>query len=166
MGMYMLVTAWLTSILLVLRAEPVLAGVVGAGHSICGPWGCGPPVSSRLVWNGFITLLLVPPTIVAAKNRPDVAGDWAVTVVIVVGLTAAVFVSTNRAMWWNSANDTARGYVVQRALFSLVAFTDTPIVPLTLVAGTYWRMSRHHRQIKESGKSIGESQPSIRCQAG
>ena len=35
--------------------------------------------------------LLLPPTVVAAKNRSDVAGDW--PVVVIVGQTAAVFVS-------------------------------------------------------------------------
>jgi hypothetical protein len=151
MHTYLMVAAWLTPILVVLRAEPVLAEIVGAGHSICGPCGCGPPLNSLLVWHEFMTLPLVPPGITAAKNRPDVAVDWAVTMVVIVGLTAAIFVSTNLVMWWNSANDTARGNVIQRAMFSLVAFPDETIVPLTLAAGMYWRMSRHHRQIRKAG---------------
>jgi hypothetical protein len=97
---YLLVAAWLTVILLVLRAESAISDVVGAGHSICGPWGCGPPLSSLLVWHGFVTILLVPSAIIAARNWPDVAVDWAPALALVVGLTAAVFMSTSLVTWW------------------------------------------------------------------
>lgn len=72
--------------------------------------------------------LQLPPMIVAAMNWSDVTGDRTVAAVVIVGLTAAVFVSLpvfvskNPAMWWKSANDAAHGYVVPRALLSLVAF--------------------------------------------
>ncbi len=69
---------------------------------------------------------------------------------IVVGLAAATFAVTNLAMWWNSANDVARGYIVHRALFSLVAFTDAPIVPATLTAAIYWWMGRRHPRTKDA----------------
>ncbi len=146
----LLVVVWLTSIVAVLRAEPVLAAAVGSGHSICGPWGCGPPLSSLLVWHSFVTILLVPPAIIAAKKRPDFAVHWAGLLMIVVGLAAATFAVTNLAMWWNSANDVARGYIVHRALFSLVAFTDAPIVPATLTAAIYWWMGRRHPRTKDA----------------
>ena len=29
-------------------------------HSICGPWGCGPPTSALLGWHGFWLLLAGP----------------------------------------------------------------------------------------------------------
>lgn len=143
---YLLVVAWLTSIVAVLRADPVLAAVVGSGHSICGPWGCGPPLSSLLVWHGFVTVLLVPSAIIAAKKRPDFAVRWAGPLMMVIGLAAATFVATNLSIWWNSANDAARGYIFHRALFSLVAFTDAPIVPATLTTAIYWWLGRQHRR--------------------
>ncbi len=147
-----LVVAWLTSIVAVLRAEPVLAAVVGSGHSICGPWGCGPPLSSLLVWHGFVAILLVPSAIIAAKNWPDFAVHRAKPLLLIVGLATATFLATNLAVWWHSSNDLAHGYVVHRALFSLVAFTDAPIIPSTLAAGIYWWMSRRYRRTKEAGE--------------
>ncbi len=150
---YLLAVAWLTSIVAMLRAEPVVEAVVSAGHSICGPWGCGPPLSSLLVWHGFVTILLVPSAMVAARNWPDFAIRWARPLLMMVGLATISFAVTNLAIWWHSSNGPAHGYVIHRALFSLVAFTDAPIVPSTLAAGMYWWMSRRHRRTTEVAAS-------------
>lgn len=72
--------------------------------------------------------------------------DWAATLLFIVGLTAAVFVSTNHTMCWNAANDVARGYLVQRALVFLVAFVDVPIAPSVPAAAVFWWVSRRPQQ--------------------
>ena len=66
----LLMTTWGVVIAGILRAEPLLAALFGSGHSICGVWGCGPPLSSLLVWHGFIAALTIPAAVWTAVCSP------------------------------------------------------------------------------------------------
>ena len=136
------VLVWLTGLVGILHAEPAFGKIFGSGHSICGVWGCGPPLSSLLVWHAFVGMVAIPAAVVTAVKFPAEARRWGTSALAVTLATAAVFVFINTANWWQGASAFARGFVLQRSLFSLVAFTDAPIIPCGAAVGVYWWLGR------------------------
>ena len=111
------------------------------GHSICGPWGCGPPSSALLAMHSSWLILLLPLAWLAPRIWPRV--NWAafgwgllwagVAAILVIGVTD----------FFSFQSDPAQPkYVWQRFLFRLATLPDWPIVQLTLAAALLTQ-SRH-----------------------
>jgi hypothetical protein len=125
-----------------LRSEPLWQQVFGAEHSICGVWGCGPPISSLLVWQGSIAVLLIPAAVIMATQFPLLAWRWGKTVLTVTLAAAGLFLLINTVNWWQGTSALARGFVIRRILFATVSFTDTPVVPCGIAAAVFWWLGR------------------------
>lgn len=137
-----LILLWTAAIVGILHAEPLFASVFGDGHSVCGPWGCGPPLKSLLVWHGFVAVLTIPAAAWLGTSFATSSSRAAKFVLVLALAAAATFVVTNTGMWWSTASASLRGYVFQRAVFSTVAFTDAPVWPLLSAAFTFHVSSR------------------------
>ena len=135
-------TAWGLLIAGILRAEPAAGALSGSGHSICGPWGCGPPLSSLIVWHTFIAAVVVPASVWAAFRYPAFAAAAYRPVVAVVFGACLLFVVVNTALWWQTASEFGRQFLFQRMLFAVVAFTDAPVIPAAVAATAYGLLGR------------------------
>lgn len=116
------------------------------GHSVCGPWGCGPPAQALLAIHLAWLLLLLPPSVATAASsrvpRPAkrlVAGCLATSgVVALVGV-----IGYQLLVWLPQASQYARGYLFQRCLFAVVTTIDFPALQ-TLAIGV-WMLERLRR---------------------
>ena len=138
----LLLSLWAASVAVILHVEPLLAKISGDGHSICGAWGCGPPLSSLIVWHGFVASVAIPTAVLLAKRYPLLALKYGRLVASLIALFAATFVVANTGMWWRNASEFARGFLMQRVLFCTVAFTDAPVIPLVVAGVAYWACGR------------------------
>ena len=136
---------WLIIVAAVLYSEPVVTWFVGDGYDICGPWGCSAPLSSLMVWHGFVAMVVVPFAVVMAGHRPVAAAKYGLTALVVTGVVAAVWSAPDAVIWWRQASEFSRSFVGHRLLFSLVAFTDVPVVPMLLAVIAYWWAGRRNR---------------------
>lgn len=130
----LLLFTWALAVAGILHAEPLLAQVVGDGHSVCGFWGCGPPLKSIIVWHGFVACVVVPAAAWLAHAYPVLSFRVGGAVLWTVVISACVFIAANTTLWWWTASPVARGFVLHRALFSTVAFSDVPVWPLLAAA--------------------------------
>ena len=118
-----------------------------SGHSICGPWGCGPPIEALLSYHGFWLVLLLPAGIVAGRTLPPTeAARWGAALAIAAIVGIVTLAAVDAARWLSLAHDDAHRYLVQRCFFRLATFVDFPLVQLA-VAGACcsWR-ARHRRR--------------------
>jgi len=122
----LLLTAWVLAAfgtLQVHRLEDVL------GHAICGPWGCGPPVSALVGYHGFWLLLLLPLGWLMKSRltgaRAQQLGTW-LCVAAVAGIIALLV-----AEGWN--NRAAHQYLLQWCFFRIATFVDFPLMQLGLL---------------------------------
>ncbi len=154
-----LVLLWMLLLAGVLRSDPLLQKVIGANNSICGVWGCGPPINSILVWQGFIALAIVPTAVIAAKKFPITARRWGRVVLAVTLAGAAIFLLVNTVQWYQSTSAFAREFLVRRVLFAMVSFTDAPVIPAVLAATVYWWLSRSQMQSNQSRMTTCDPSP-------
>lgn len=106
---------------------------VDASHSICGPWGCGPPVSALAAYHGFWIVLLALPTIVACRRLDPRALSKLGATLMLAGAAGLIGVAVWECVHWlPQVTDWQRKYLVQRYLFSVATWIDVPIVPIFL----------------------------------
>jgi hypothetical protein len=126
----MIATAWGAAVWSVLQIHQWEGDF---GHSICGPWGCGPPLQSLIACHGFWMVLLTPPIVVISgrlgKESLGLIGII-LTLVGVLGMIGLEIWDLNR--WWPMISEKEQKYLLERFLFSLAFQVDFPIVQLTL----------------------------------
>ncbi len=119
-----------------------LAGLpASSSHSICGPWGCGPPtqvlVACHLAW----LVAMVPPAILLARwqQRPSRLVRATGLLMIMLSIAVLLMMLTYQGMvWWPQAGQWQRPYFWHRYGFSIATTVDVPIVQ-TLLVGTWLR---------------------------
>jgi len=108
-----------------------------AGHSVCGPWGCGPPLPPLIAYHGFWLVLFSLPTALVCRNKAPVRlrrWGWCLVAaglcgLLVVGLWEII---PPLPHWLPRMRDLAPQYYVQRYLLSLATLIDVPVVPIML----------------------------------
>jgi len=143
----------------------LLAGAGGHAHgavSICGPWGCGPPVSALVAMHGFWTLLAMPPLGLISqtwqRRHVHQLGRilWISAAVVIAGV-----VLWQTFIWWPTANRLQRPYIVHRCLFSLVMLVDLPVLPALLGGITLCAMSRQPKDPSGVQTVTADSMPAV-----
>lgn len=152
-----------------------IAGSVGIGlipgdhigESLCGVWGCFPPVqalgSLHLVWLS----VLMPPAVALARRRPGLVARRAGAALVVIGfLSVACVVGGGLTNWWYSPADPEfLRYAVRRAGYSLATRTDVPAIQL-LVTGIAVVASARRRSGTERPKHTDTRPPTDSCETG
>jgi hypothetical protein len=108
------------------------------GHSLCGPWGCLPPLQALVAMHALWVLLLIPLVLWAVRYWPPVwlwAFGAALTGLGLLGL--GVVTGWEVQQCWLKFPD-LRPYVVQRVLYVLATMTHVPLVQVTLAGLTCW----------------------------
>jgi len=123
------------------------------GHSVCGPWGCGPPVQALLACHGFWLVLFSLPTGLLCRRLDAPVLRKAGLILLACGILGlagiAVWEGTH---WWPRASEFHRHYIVQRYLFVVVTLVDVPVVEITIAGLTCFGAARlrNRREIQTS----------------
>ncbi len=129
------------------------------GHAICGPWGCGPPVSALIGYHSFWLLLLVLPAwwlqLQLSSATLQRLGTG-LTLVAAVGIV--LLLAVDSWQFWSRAS--MRVYIVQRCLFRLATFIDFPLVQFGLIG--LWLRNSWRSKLSES-ESTESDQKNVRC---
>jgi hypothetical protein len=123
---------WGGAVLLVLQVHQLrLPGTYE--HSVCGLWGCGPPLQALLAMHGFwLVLLSLPVGLCCGLLAPRRL--LAVSLLAVVLGTAGIagVVAWEAEHWLPIASELQRDYFLQRCLFAVGTMTDVPLVQFVL----------------------------------
>lgn len=156
----LIVVAWGAAVWLVLQLQFVTFGTL---HGICGPWGCGPPLSVLVACHGFLLVALGPPTCfgcsVLNPRRLLIAGFTA----LIAGLLAISGVAAWEATHWLPATtEFQSAYFPQRWLFSVAVRVDVPMIELTvfglLAVICGWRRTWEARANDSHGRNASGSE--------
>ncbi len=121
----------------------VLWGVLKIGefpwpttHDICGPWGCGPPVTALIACHGawlviFTPLAYVVPALTSWRHCRRIG--WLLQAVGMLGILGMGLYEL--AVWLPAVPESVRTYFGHRWAFSVVTLTDVPLVQ-SIVLGT------------------------------
>jgi peroxiredoxin len=150
-GLAMRSALWGLATWLVLRLHDA---PIAQGHSICGPWGCGPTIPALVAAHGFWLLVLIPAALWVgsriASGRAIVLG-WAC---IGLGIGGIATIAVREWMSWPSASAPGlRAYTIQRLLFAVATLVEIPLVP-TILAGLILLRSCRHRSRKVASRGL------------
>ena len=99
------------------------------GHSICGPWGCGPPLPALVACHLSWLVVLLPLTALIQAKFTERATRWLGSMLMTFGLIGIVgIIAYEFFTWWPSANEFHRRYLWQRLGFSIVTQIDLPVI--------------------------------------
>ncbi|HEX4070814.1 MAG TPA: hypothetical protein VHX68_06575 [Planctomycetaceae bacterium] len=132
------IASWGIALFATLQLQFLPSSALG-NHSVCGPWGCGPPLSVLLACHAFWMVLIAPPSLIAARRlRPQTvcALGLALVSAAILGLIAVGV--WEAATWWPQASEWGRPYVVHRYLFAVFTLTDAPLLEALAVGGGVW----------------------------
>lgn len=121
------------------------------GHSICGPWGCGPPLQALLACHLAWLVILLPPVamlIYSARVPVNVLRRIGILLCVAAALFVAAVVIYERLAWWPSANEWQRDYFWHRCGFVLATMFDLPVAQVLLL-GLYLHSQRPEPNVKQ-----------------
>lgn len=137
-----LVVAWGISVWLVLQLQYLPSDSL---HSICGPWGCGPPLPVLVACHGFWLVILGPPLVAGyCLCSPDLQLKVGVTLMSLGLLTLTGFGVWEATHWLPEVSDFQKQFFLQRWMFVVGTLVDVPIVETALCGGVltfagWWR---------------------------
>jgi hypothetical protein len=112
------------------------------GESLCGPWGCLPPLQALVAWHLLVVLAFIPLVLWAVRCWPPVrlwAFGAALTALGVLGL--AIVAGREVLRCWLTFPD-LRPYTAQRILCVLATLIYVPLVQVTLAGLTGWLVGK------------------------
>ncbi len=104
------------------------------GHSICGPWGCGPPTSALLAVHTGWLLAILPLAILLPQLKSN--WPWKMIGAILLASAAVTVVGVGFADhlgWRKLAGDRASEYAWQRFCFHIATLYWFPMVQVGLL---------------------------------
>ena len=118
-------------------------------HSVCGPWGCGPPTNALLAMHIGWAAAIWPPLFYLpwrlSFSRKTVKGI--VLSLTAVGLTGLLAITAWQwIVWLPNASEWARSYIWQRCGFAILTAGDWPFMQLIaggIILGS-WRLRVSH----------------------
>ena len=101
--------------------------------SICGPWGCGPPMHALIGWHAFcLTLFVMPVGLLIQRLSIRVLRILGLALTL-SGLVALSGIGIYEATTWLPKVAVAeQSHFIQRWMFALVTLTDIPVIPVTM----------------------------------
>lgn len=107
-------------------------------HSICGPWGCGPPTNALLAIHAGWVVVLWPPLFYLQWRLllPRRAVKILSTTLIAVGLSGLVGIAIWQwTVWLPNSSEWAQPYVWERCGFAIATASDWPLLQLLMAGG-------------------------------
>ena len=134
-------------------------GDVANQHSVCGPWGCGPPTSTLVAIHLGWVVALLPPMLYLpfrlnlSAGRVRLLSRFAL-MFGVVGI-AGIFL-WQWLVWYPEASEYHRRYIWQRCGFLVAVATDWPLVQM-IIAGSTLLVWNRFRRNSDRETIVGES---------
>lgn len=118
--------------------------VSASAQTVCGPWGCGPEISSLVaihaVWLGVIGPPLIYLPLRLKWPRATIRRlSFGLFLAGLAGILAIV--AWQWLVWLPQAGQWSRDFIWQRCGFAVVTAVDWPLIPLLFVSGLLWIIS-------------------------
>jgi hypothetical protein len=116
-------------------------------HDWCGPWGCLPRLQALAAMHLFWVVVLIPPIAWALNSgRSGFLVLLGGVLFLGSGLTTAVLAGRDVLVWLSSMPPQYQVYWGRRALYTIVMFSDVPLIQLMLAGAVCWTVGRRSRE--------------------
>lgn len=130
------VVGWAVALLLALQVA-TLPG--DWEHSVCGPWGCGPPVQALVGWH-LAWLVLLLPMAWSARRLPRRVRNACGLSVMGLAVTGVLLIAWREWVeWLPQVSESLQQYYPHRVGFVLVTWVELPLLELFPAGLLLWR---------------------------
>ena len=118
------------------------------GHSICGPWGCGPPLPALVACHLSWLVVLLPLTAIIQTRVDERFLRLLGALLMTFGLVGILgIIAYELFTWWPSATEFHRRYLWQRLGFAIVTQIDLPVIE-SIITGCFLYIQSENRRIR------------------
>lgn len=121
----LLLAAWVVT----LRAVLSVSQLPGDwGHSVCGAWGCGPPLQAIVGCHGsWIVFLAAPAALIVQWATPRRVASVGKALLLLGALGCLLVAAYEAVTWLPQVEAWRRAYYLQRILFVVATLVEVPI---------------------------------------
>lgn len=121
-----------------------LGGLPGTlEHSLCGPWGCLPPLQALAALHALWLWALIPAVAFVTRRWPPARLRLLGGALLLAGLVGLTVLALREAAHWlPTVPDEYRRHFPKRVLFATATLTDLPLVQVTLAGAVCLLASR------------------------
>lgn len=103
-------------------------------HTLCGPWGCGPPLTALIACHAAWLVILAPIALLVPIRMMASHCRWIGWGLIAMGILSIVGIGAYETFTWLPAMPEAiKPYFARRWAFTLATWTDLPILQAILL---------------------------------
>ena len=101
------------------------------GHSVCGAWGCGPPLQALVACHVAWLVVLIPPALITRRFVTTRTLRLAAASMLLFAITGALVIATHQYLTWLAlASEWQRPFYYQRVGFVILTMIEMPILEL------------------------------------
>lgn len=130
-GVLLAAAGWLAA---AVSALAVAAVPFDFGESLCGVWGCFPPVPALAAMHLFWCVALAAGVHAVRTLRPNLLRPLSATLLLAAAVGIALIVGGDLRAWLAGASDSARAFWPRRVGYTFATKTDYPLLQV-LAAG-------------------------------
>ena len=123
------------------------------GNSVCGVWGCGPPLQALVACHASWLVVLVPMAVIASRS---LTAQWvhrgAIIGLAIATTGALVFALHEYFTWYAEASEWQRSYYAHRVGFSILTTVETPVFEIAGVSA--FQLAGSMRRVRRSQETV------------
>ncbi len=128
---------------------------LSATHSICGPWGCGPPLPALIACHGAWLVILAPIAYLIPIRLSSFLSRIVGWSIMMIGMLGVLGVGLYESMTWLPAvDDSLQHYFVRRWAFSVITLTDVPMLQTIGLGGMFILLGREQVTPEELERDV------------
>jgi hypothetical protein len=112
---------------------------MNVGESLCGVWGCFPPLESLLAYHAFCLMLAVPPIWLLVRSCMPRTLTWIGMGLIFLAFVGIGAVTGHEAVaWLGIVPSDYRQFFLRRILYVITTNPEIPLIPALLSGAVCW----------------------------
>ena len=105
------------------------------GHSVCGAWGCGPPLQALVACHVAWLVVLIPPAFIARRFVTPKTLKLAAAATLLFAITCVLVIATHQYLTWLAqSSEWQRPFYCHRVGFVVLTTVELPILELAGVS--------------------------------
>jgi hypothetical protein len=106
---------------------------MGMDESLCGVWGCLPPLEALIAYHGFCLMLAVPPVWLLFQNcSPDKLACAGKALIVLAFTAVAIITGYETITWLRLVPSGYRQFFLQRIMYVMAVHPEIPVIPVLL----------------------------------
>lgn len=127
------------------------------GHSVCGAWGCGPPLQALVACHSSWLVILLPMTVIAVQRVSERTLQLSAVIVLSFALVVLLGVAIHEYLtWYERASAWQRPFFWRRVGFVILTTVEVPMLQTLALSLLVLSATTRRHQFRSAVNSLIE----------